>query len=645
MLCCHENIGLGGISRRTHFCPISCWFVTYLIVFFFADSSSSSAFSSWIGRHLSGCEFGCPECRETFTSMTKFESHTLLAHESSGTRPTMIMEATVICRKCGKHVLADTECLRRHLGKDHGGTSLENYFECLRHQGGDQWSHDEKLDQQCKVVMKRFAPEVEREMEKRGRDLIERRMEEVRNFNFDQCQFRCPSCQKVFTAWSDMRYHWRLSGCPQCRTSQSGVVIKEVSYQCLLCGKESLCDQAIFELHLKDYHEHSAIKWYKLEIQGKGSMYRTLQMPRHALVKLEKKEEKITQAKSAIPMVTPPLPCKVMPPKTLPDDMVTQVIVESLCLFKCTMCKFEHVSWARFRLHAEECVGSREFTPSYVKEARYFKCPICAKCMLCDKSIIKQHHRVTHEISSPNMFLQRCQDEVLKQALQREGRRIKDCLINVGRISIKVLQKHQADGFLGSKEGSSKTIHPLLDLSGMSRSTVIDDLCEFNCLTCGKHFGSLNDLTYHKRKGKSSCSGEKTNLNIETVRKSVAYECTSCLKLMLCDRLVLTRHLHKCSGKRMTREEYLAKTGHTYVRGTKQLRQKLEREEQLKRRIPAVPVLDEWTMHPTTAIPSHQATFVIADLCRFSCPGCAQSIMSHTSLRTHTRKCHSVTGR
>ncbi len=261
-----------------------------------------------------------------------FESHFHLAHCLAGNAsPVLVKEKGVRCQLCGQNVLADAETFRRHLRNDHKEIALENYFaECVKGKDADgaRKTGEEEVNQMCQVLDSRLdSPKKKTRLNKTE---IKRNKREALN----QCKFQCPSCQSVFSSWKDLRAHRREKSCSQCRPSQRGVTVKKVVLKCLLCKKEVLSDHFLFRIHLNKHHGLANVDWYQLEVAGKGKEYK------HRNVRRNKPHQR-SKLKVSVPLVNSPLEKQVMPPKSLPNSLMT-ASVSSLCQFKCTRCTFEH---------------------------------------------------------------------------------------------------------------------------------------------------------------------------------------------------------------------------------------------------------------------------------------------------------------
>ncbi len=556
----------------------------------------------------------------------------LLVHESDLRKPKLVQGATVKCSHCHESVLADPECFRRHLSKAHRGITLEHYFKELASKEEDErlkkMCSDKKLGETCRVLVKKMEISKHPTGQAIALHNSRKKQRKYERSKFNKCKFQCPSCKKIFSTWLDMRFHRKEKSCVQCIPSQPGVTIKKASFKCLLCGKEELYDLFLFENHLRGYHSISNLDWYHLEVAGKTKYF---QLEKAKLQRLTKKKKEL---RLSVPKVEPPLAEQVMPAKSLPDSLMTTTSVISICLFQCTTCNFEHDSWAIFARHLDKCIGGRRFSPAFVKEARYHKCGICAVCILSDENIISKHYKYQHNIWHQEEYLKACQDNIQKQMFKERGFKILNCSVSLERISVQTMDQHNTEDSAHETRRAPKTLHKLLDLSNAPVSNIIDDLCEFTCLSCGKRFVNMMSLQTHRQKG-NPCEG-KTITEPKTVSKVVAYKCLLCHRLLLCDRRVVSVHLRLMH--RTKRQDYLAQTGQKYVDTGRIHRDAFEKIQILKRKVPTFPVLKHPVM-PPSAVPRDKVTLEVENLCTFSCPKCGTSSMSFHAASRHRRAC------
>ncbi len=110
----------------------------------------------------------------------------------------------------------------------------------------------------------------------------------------------------------------------------------------------------------------------------------------------EMEMKRLEELRSQVPVVFPPLTgfCSI-PKHSVPNSKTTDII-DNLCIFGCTKCDFRIDRWARMSPHLKRCVNNVKFKTDYLVEARYHRCSICSKTMLCDKLIIRLHVNRIH---------------------------------------------------------------------------------------------------------------------------------------------------------------------------------------------------------------------------------------------------------
>ncbi len=108
-------------------------------------------------------------------------------------------------------------------------------------------------------------------------------------------------------------------------------------------------------------------------------------------LKIKLESERLAELRSQVPLVSsPPLGFCSMPEDSIPKSKTTDII-DNLCIFGCTKCNFRVDKWETMSRHLKRCVKFIKFKTDYLVEARYHRCLICSKPMLCDKIIIRLH--------------------------------------------------------------------------------------------------------------------------------------------------------------------------------------------------------------------------------------------------------------
>ncbi len=108
-------------------------------------------------------------------------------------------------------------------------------------------------------------------------------------------------------------------------------------------------------------------------------------------LKFKLESERLALLRSNVSVVLPPPPGFCSMPKESVSESKTTDIIDNLCVFGCTKCEFKADMWRKFSCHLKKCVKDVKFKTDYLVEARYHRCSICSKPMLCDKDIIRLH--------------------------------------------------------------------------------------------------------------------------------------------------------------------------------------------------------------------------------------------------------------
>ncbi len=90
---------------------------------------------------------------------------------------------------------------------------------------------------------------------------------------------------------------------------------------------------------------------------------------------------------------------RILEPKSLSDNQVTKH-VGNLSFFKCPICPKSDMPYKRLVYHCKKEHKMKQllYNKDHVVEARYHKCFICAKIVLCDNAILTAHVWRSHEI-------------------------------------------------------------------------------------------------------------------------------------------------------------------------------------------------------------------------------------------------------
>ncbi len=180
-------------------------------------------------------------------------------------------------------------------------------------------------------------------------------------------------------------------------------------------------------------------------------------------------------------------------------------------------------------------------------EARYHKCRLCSKDILCDKLIIGKHCYSTHQIS-------------LAQYMSGENGKHKMPL------SDSVAVKFQ-------KGDRYKRLFVKNTIPHNFISEKVANVCTFTCPHCGKKSVCLSSFSNHL----SRCCGRMTFVP-QNVTEARYYECRLCAKLMLCDHHFVKSHIWSHRSV-TTFEAYLEKEGKASAEETQEIRQRVQADD------------------------------------------------------------------
>ncbi len=85
------------------------------------------------------------------------------------------------------------------------------------------------------------------------------------------------------------------------------------------------------------------------------------------------------------------------------------------------------------------------YHPRYMKEARYHRCCICSKCILCDKRNIFLHARKVHGLGEAE-YAKKAQDhEEMRSRRKRPSAELKRVSENVGEVPVSASSVYDKD--------------------------------------------------------------------------------------------------------------------------------------------------------------------------------------------------------
>ncbi len=316
------------------------------------------------------CTYQCPKCEKVFKARSIFfkhlkqSKHALRLSTRSGDQVDRYLKDVIahMCHICSIKILCEKSIIRQHM-KIHHSMTMIKYCNKMNLELESQKS---KINKDILQLVTQLSTKLQI-------------LKKIGNF----CNFSCYKCDFVTNNYASMREHIRKNGhgplLPYTRYLTSAIF-----YVCRLCDKLVPNDKDIFSVHISSQHKI------------------TLQTYRKR-VKLPNFEEQgcqyISKLKTAIkdiPIVQPQTR-RTLETNALSENQVTKNI-GNLSFFKCPVCSKPNMNFAMLVNHCKKQHQHKKFIydKKHVVEARYHRCFICAKIVLCDNAMISSHISGTH---------------------------------------------------------------------------------------------------------------------------------------------------------------------------------------------------------------------------------------------------------
>ena len=465
------------------------------------------------------CQFSCGQCSKNFQSYEK-----MIKHRKNAGCTKVPMQVSVasayMCSICSVIVLNDLTQINSHYRDKHGVCFRKHMQRIIGGEG--------RLPQQHSVYNQR----------ERAAKFLEGcpLSSEVGNM----CSFRCRGCNKIFTSLWYFKHHsycLQKKGLPPCSGDTGNwlhSVEKAVAHKCKMCSKLILCDRERLRRHIQTQHKITVDTYMKkhLSQETKNDSAAVVMLKKKTpieCIRLEKEQEakekaiRLADLHQRVPMIDP-LESKKMLPKILPRSMTTNV-VENLCKYKCKekYCFFRTSSWYILKHHVKRTHGlpTLSYHPELLVEARYHKCRLCSRDILCDKAVISVHARSSHNIT-------------LKQFISGD----------YGKCT-------PPKNIMVYKRLFPKDMIPRKFLIEK-----VTNACTYTCPTCGKKSESWSSFSEHLLR----CCG-KCKMEPQYVTEARYHECRLCSRVMLCDNRVVRNHILQTHGNSITFKAYLSTLG------------------------------------------------------------------------------------
>ncbi len=257
----------------------------------------------------------------------------------------------------------------------------------------------------------------------------------------------------------------------------------------------------------------------------------------------------------------------------LQNAEVSKSASTGLCQFDCLECHATYNSWRslydHLRREHNKTVSLIDYE-TFLYKATVHICKLCLQKILCDSTFLSQHLNLKHKIK-----LHDYREKYNSESLGKSS-----------------FQKLLSNAILSKDE--------------------IGDLCTYRCPGCKKLYHGMAKFRQHKHKHVSSSkcplkgNGNVSQTHVENV---VTHQCKLCSKLLLCDLVILKKHL-RFQHKMTSIQDYAMRTTCTIKRSPDEI----TNEELCK---------------------SSPVSNVLGNYCTFGCDKCGYVSNGRLAMRQH----------
>ncbi len=310
------------------------------------------------------CEYQCPKCSKIFSArdllIRHFKKTKHVEFFQGSVNKYLVKVVAHKCYICSNIFLSDKKVILSHISQSHKIDNLKKYCDMT------------EATNEFKIVSTKCSSLPEYHFDTTGM---------IANL----CKFSCQKCKYSSWSWGLMARHLRSSTHTTFLSADQYATRKKF-HKCFVCKEVLLCDSRIICSHAVAH-------------QMKLADYRKLNKKpvKNELYAMYCKELKDVISK--IPVVEAK-PHYVLSPNSLPNHQVTRD-VGNCSFFKCPRCNESDLSYKLLLAHCkkEHQMKHVPFNSQNVAEARYHKCHVCDKIVLCDEHLIARHIRDIHKSS------------------------------------------------------------------------------------------------------------------------------------------------------------------------------------------------------------------------------------------------------
>ncbi len=314
------------------------------------------------------CTYQCPKCKKIFDLRSKFSKHLKQSKHAIYSRDRVDKYLKDVfahkCHICSMKILCEKGTIQKHMSYHHKIT-MTKYCNMMN------LELDSKTSKKNKDIVELVTkPSSKHEIIKK-----------VGNF----CKFSCPKCDFVCNNYKAMKVHIRKKEHGPL-LSYAKYLTSVIFHKCHVCDELVPNDIDIFFMHISVRHKMTLPNYRK-----------SVTLPNVE----EQEADYLSKLKSAIkdiPIVQTQTN-NILKANSLSENQVTKD-VGNLSFFKCPVCSKTNMNFAMFLNHCKkEHQGKKLLLKEHVVEARYHRCFICAKIVLCDNSMISSHVSSTHHVT------------------------------------------------------------------------------------------------------------------------------------------------------------------------------------------------------------------------------------------------------
>ena len=360
------------------------------------------------------CLFSCSKCGHPFDNLSQLRQHLIKAcPKGSGGKRVMLEARYHTCCVCSKRIICDRTAIQVHVREHNVKWKAYLAVATERHRITQTKGHQKEFGTwKEELLLKKEVPTVEPPLPLKCVDKHYFPGICWTSCIANLCLYRCIRCQFKANKWSTLWTH--ITSCIGSGKFSPLMMVEARYHGCRFCSMVMLCDKKIIKLHYLQTHGMDAGKVDGLgnagvAVTNEETRLTSSKEPLSEASDINKPEDKASNQnlKEGVRAV-PALPLPVNPIGTLPDELTTAKVAD-LCLFACPRCTYTTAGKKSLYHHVTRVEGlSGRFSKELLQEARYHKCQLCGKVMLCERNTIFCHISRAHSQVSREKYIELC---------------------------------------------------------------------------------------------------------------------------------------------------------------------------------------------------------------------------------------------